>query len=100
MASRRITTQQGHLVRSTRWAGLSTGDAVAVDADRGRRRAWVFVAHVVNSRTGEEWVEVRGGRPGEAKGRAFRPEQIFPVSAQRGGHLEGLSLAEAPQLPF
>ncbi|MBU6496170.1 MAG: hypothetical protein KGR42_07160 [Acidobacteria bacterium] len=98
--ARRITTHQGHLVRSTQWSGISTGDEVLVDIDRGRQRHWVFVAHVVNSKTGDEWVEVRGGRPGELKGRAFRPEQIFPVGAERKGRLVGPSLLDAPQLPW
>jgi hypothetical protein len=62
--------------------------------------SWFFVAHVVNEKTGEEWVEVRGGRPGEAKGRSFRVGQIFPPSAKKGPRLRGLSLADAPQLPF
>ena len=60
----------------------------------------MFVAHVRNEKSGEEWVEVRGGRVGEAKGRSFRPELIFPLAAKRGPHLDGLSLADAPQLPL
>ncbi len=87
-------------MRATKWAGLSTGDAVVVDSDKERRHSWVFVAHVTNSLTTEEWVEVRGGRRGEAKSRSFRPEQIFPLAAKRGSRVVGLSLAEAPQLPW
>lgn len=95
---RTVVTRQGHLVRSTRWAGLVTGDAVVVDGAKERRQKWVFVAHVTNALTHEEWVEVRGGRSGEAKGRSFRPDLIFPVSAKKGSRLVGQSLAHAPQL--
>jgi hypothetical protein len=97
---RAVVTRQGHLVRSTKWAGLSTGDAVVVDGAKERRQSWVFVAHVTNTQTNEEWVEVRGGRSGEAKGRSFRPDVIFPPTAKKGSHIVGQSLADAPQLPF
>jgi hypothetical protein len=97
---RAVVTRQGHLVRSTKWAGLSTGDAVVVDGVKERRQSWVFVAHVTNTQTDEEWVEVRGGRSGEAKSRSFRPDVIFPSTAKKGGHIIGQSLADAPQLPF
>jgi len=79
---------------------LHEGDAVVVDGPRERRQRWVFVAHVRNTVTGDEWVEVRGGRQGEAKGRSFRPEMIYPAGAKRGARVQGLSLASAPQLPF
>ena len=100
MKKRAVVTRQGHLLRSTKWAGLSTGDAVVVDGLKERRQTWVFVAHVTNTQTAEEWVEVRGGRSGEAKGRSFRPEVIFPATAKKAGRIVGQSLADAPQLPF
>lgn len=100
MKKRSIVTRQGHLVRSTSWAGLRTGHAVVVNGVKERRQSWVFVAHVVNAQTGEQWVEVRGGRRGEAKGRSFRPEMIYPSSAKKGGRIVGQSLACAPQLPL
>ena len=100
MKKRAVVTRQGHLLRSTRWAGLSTGDAVVVDGAKERRQAWVFVAHVTNTQTDEEWVEVRGGRRGEAKGRSFRPQMIFPATAKKGSRIVGQSLADAPQLPW
>ena len=50
------------LKRSTRWAGLRPGDPVQVDGTRLRGASWSFVAHVANAETGEEWVEVVGGR--------------------------------------
>ena len=79
---------------------MRTGDPVVVDGVKERRQFWVFVAHVVNEATGDEWVEVRGGRVGEAKGRSFRPDVIYPGNAKRGSRLVGLSLADAPQLPI
>ena len=88
------------LQRSTTWQGLRAGDAVVVDGVKERRQQWVFVAHVRNTQSGEEWVEVRGGRVGEAKGRSFRPELIFPPSAKKGSKIVGLSFAVAPQLPL
>ncbi len=100
MKKRAVVTRQGHLVRSTKWAGLSTGDAVVIDGAKELRQSWVFVAHVTNTTSGEEWIEVRGGRLGEAKGRSFRPEQVFPAAAKKGGRVIGQSLANAPQLPF
>lgn len=74
-----------------------------MDGARQRGASWTFVAHVRNTRTGEEWVEVAGGRPGNHAVRSFRPEQIFPASsrARRGaGGGTGPSLSEAPRLPF
>ncbi|HEY5303573.1 MAG TPA: hypothetical protein VIJ86_05905 [Acidimicrobiales bacterium] len=100
MKKRAVVTRQGHLLRSTKWAGLVTGDAVVVDGVKERRLSWVFVAHVTNAHTNEEWVEVRGGRNGEMKGRSFRPEMIFPVAAKKGGRIVGQSFASAPQLPL
>ena len=87
-------------MRSTKWAGLSTGDVVVIDGAKELRQSWVFVAHVTNAISGEEWIEVRGGRHGEAKGRSFRPELVFPATAKKGGRVVGQSLANAPQLPF
>lgn len=91
------------LVRTERWAGLRAGDAVRVEGLRQRSASWTFVAHVRNVRTGEEWVEVVGGRPGSRALRSFRPEQIFPAGGKtrssRAG-TAGLSLADAPRLPF
>ena len=89
-----------HLVRSSSWHGVAVGDGVVVDTDRERRHQWVFVAHVRNVSSGDEWVEVRGGRAGEAKGRSFRPDVIYPLGARRGSRIVGLSLAHGPQLPL
>ena len=79
---------------------MTKGDAVVVDGVKERRQQWVFLAHVLNEDTGDEWIEVRGGRVGEAKGRSFRPELIYPIGAKRGARLVGLPLAFAPQLPM
>jgi hypothetical protein len=97
---RPVVSRQGNLLRTTHWAGVQAGDAVVVDGLKERRQNWVFVAHVLNEATNDEWIEVRGGRSGEAKGRSFRPELIYPGNAKRGSRLVGLSLAVAPQLPI
>jgi hypothetical protein len=98
MKARPTVTRQGNLVRSTRWAGLRDGDPVVVDGVKERRQNWVFVAHVLNEATGDEWIDVRGGRTGESKGRSFRPDLIYPNGAKRGSRLVGLPLSRAPQL--
>jgi len=100
MKQRAVVTRHGHVVRSTRWNGVRAGDAVVVDGAKERRQQWVFVAFVVNESTNDEWVEVRGGRAGESKGRSFRPDVIYPASAKKGSRLSGMSLAVAPQLPI
>ncbi len=100
MKKRPEVTRQGNLVRTTHWHGVRSGDAVVVDGVKERRQSWVFVAHVLNEATNEEWIEVRGGRTGEAKGRSFRTELIYPSNAKKGSRLVGLSLAFAPQLPI
>lgn len=100
MKKRPVVTRRGNLVRTTNWAGVTAGDAVVVDGTKERGQSWVFVAHVLNEATSEEWIEVRGGRIGEAKGRSFRPVLIYPASAKKGARLVGLPLALAPQLPI
>lgn len=85
------------LKRSTSWAGLRPGDPVQVEGTRLRSATWSFVAHVANAETGEEWVEVVGGRAGDRAVRSFRPEQLYAASA-RPGH--DPSLADAPGLPL
>ncbi len=90
-------SRHGQIVRSSTWHGARRGDPVVVNGDKERRQHWTFVAHVVNEATSEEWIEVRGGRVGESKGRSFRPEMIYPVSAKKGARVVGLSLASAPQ---
>jgi len=91
--------RQGNLVRTDNWAGVKNGDAVIVDGVKERRQSWVFVAHVRNEVTNEEWIEVRGGRAGESKGRSFRPDVIYPSNARKGSRLVRPSLALAPQFP-
>lgn len=86
-----------NLVRQQRWAGLTPGQAVDVAGER-RGATWVFVAHVRNARTGDEWVEVVGGRSGDRNVRSFPPERIFPAGGL--GPVRRPSLAEAPQLPL
>jgi hypothetical protein len=85
------------LRRNTRWAGLRPGDPVRVEGTRLRSASWEFVAHVTNDETGESWVEVVGGRPGDRAVRSFRPEQLYAPDAHPG---RDPSLADAPGLPF
>ncbi len=95
-----MLTRHGNVVRTSYWNGVSIGDPVVVDGPKERRQQWVFVAFVRNEATEDEWVEVRGGRVGESKGRSFRPELIFPQSAKKGSRIVGPSLADAPLLPI
>jgi hypothetical protein len=92
--------QTGHLFRSITWAGLRTGEPVEVTGTRLRSARWAFVAHVRNTQTGDEWVEVVGGKPGDRKLRSFRPEQVFPPHGRGAKGGPPASLADAPQLPF
>lgn len=104
MASRARRSQgsvtSGRLERSETWAGLRPGDPVEVDGTRLRSATWAFVAHVRNSATGDEWIEVVGGRPGDRKLRSFRPEQVYPPRAAGGRSSRAPSLAQAPRLPL
>jgi hypothetical protein len=94
------TSRRGDLERSTHWLGLVAGDAVIVNTDKERRHDYVFVAYVLNHATSDAWVEVRGGRKGEAKDRSFPPETIYPGTARSGSRVRGLPLIAAPQLPW
>jgi hypothetical protein len=85
------------LQRKTRWAGLAPGDPVQVAGTRLRGASWSFVAHVANVETGEEWVEVVGGRSGDRAVRSFRPDQLYAPKARPG---RDSSLADAPGLPL
>lgn len=85
------------LRRTSRWAGVRAGDPVQVEGTRLRSASWEFVAHVLNSETGEEWVEVVGGKPGDRSVRSFRPHQLYAMSARPG---RDPSLADAPGLPL
>ncbi|MGH9019573.1 MAG: hypothetical protein ACRDV0_00940 [Acidimicrobiales bacterium] len=89
----------GHLTRARAWSGVRDGDPVVV-AGVSPRQSWVFVAHVTNDLSGEEWVEVRGGRVGEAKTRSFRPDALYPGDARRGSRWVRAPLSMAPRLPL
>lgn len=95
-----MSESAGVWVRSSTWCGVHEGDEVVVDLDRERRRRWRFVAHVRDERNGEEWIEVRGGRNGEATTRSFRVEVIYPGHARAQGTSRTRPLVEAPMLPF
>lgn len=73
---------------------------MVVNSDKERRGTYQFVCFVRNVATGDEWVEVRGGRAGELKDRSFRPELIYPAAARKGTKLIGAPILNAPQLPF
>ena len=90
----------GNLVRTPTWAGLHKGDAVEVSDTKLRSASWQFVAHVRNVATGDEWIEVVGGRPGDRSLRSFPPSRVFAPTrkGRRGG--PPVSLADAPQLPL
>jgi hypothetical protein len=88
------------LVRSAQWAGVRAGDPVGVSGVRARSASWTFLAHVRNERTGEEWVEVAGGRPGARAVRSFAPGRIVPPGGSPGRAGGSPSLADAPRLPI
>ena len=90
----------GHLQRSTSWAGLRRGDPIEIIGPGLGSASWTFVAHVANTETGEESIEVVGGKSGEHKIRSFRPDQVFPHTGRRPRGGPSPSLADAPQLPF
>ncbi|MBU6233533.1 MAG: hypothetical protein KJS64_04715 [Acidobacteria bacterium] len=87
-------------LRSTTWQGLSEGDLVAVNVERETRSNYSFVAHVTNPETGDEWIELCGGKAGESRIRSFRPDTVYLRSARKGSRFVGLPLAQAPCLPF
>jgi hypothetical protein len=89
--------QLAELRRSERWAGLRPGDPVRVAGVKLRGASWTFVAHVANADTGEEWVEVVGGRSGDRAVRSFRTDQLYAASARPG---IDPPLADAPGLPL
>lgn len=90
----------GKLRRQSTWAGLRSGDIVDVTGTRIRSAKWEFVAHVSNVVTGDEWIEVVGGRSGDRTLRSFRPERIFAPSNKQGRRDPRSSLADAPRLPL
>jgi hypothetical protein len=88
------------LVRQNVWAGVSKGETVEVTETGMRSATWEFVAHVRNVVTGEEWIEVVGGKGGDRAQRSFRPERVFAPG--KGGGRSGArsSLAQEPRLPL
>jgi len=89
-----------NLERQTTWAGVRKGDAVEVTGTRLRSAKWEFVAHVRNVVTGDEWIEVVGGRPGDSKLRSFDPERVFSPTKKRGKSGSRFPLADEPRLPL
>ena len=104
MRKKRVTGNQvnltGNLWRETEWAGVRKGDEVEIANTRLRSAKWEFIAHVRNIATGDEWIEVVGGRTGDRKVRSFAPDRVFAPSGRNGRPGPRSSLAEAPRLPF
>ncbi|MDA8314785.1 MAG: hypothetical protein M0010_06365, partial [Actinomycetota bacterium] len=97
------TMSPSHLERASEWSGVRAGDPVEIAGLSARSTSWSFLAYVRNVRTGEEWVEVVGGRAGRRAVRCFRPELVFdpsPRSARRAVRAKRASLASSPRLPF
>ena len=97
------TAAPPHLERTSEWLGVRAGDAVEVAGQRGRSTSWSFLAHVRNVRTGEEWIEVVGGRAGSRAVRSFRPELVFapsPRSGRRAQRAPRAPLVDSPRLPL
>lgn len=92
-----VATLPEHLHRAETWNGLRLGDPVDIEGQTLRGASWTFRAYVRNDRSGAESIEVLGGRPGDARVRSFRPDQVFAAGSRRTGRA---SLAAAPQLPF
>jgi hypothetical protein len=90
----------GNLRREASWAGVQRGEAVEVSDTRLRSAKWEFIAFVRNVATGEEWVEVVGGRSGDRKVRSFPPERVFAPAGKSSRSGPRQSLADAPRLPL
>jgi hypothetical protein len=88
------------LQRQSEWAGVRRGEPVEV-TDTGLRSArWEFVAHVRNRATGDEWIEVVGGKDGDRVLRSFRPERVFAPAQKQARRRPRASLADEPRLPL
>ncbi len=77
-------TAGGHLVKTPAWGLFIPGMEVKVDGEPRRYYRWV--AHVRNTRTGEEWADLIGGKPGTNHGagatrlqRSVALERVKPV---------------------
>jgi len=79
---------------------MHKGDAVEVSDTRLRSATWQFVAHVRNVATGDEWIEVVGGRSGDRKLRSFPPSRVFAPTTKSRRRDAPVSLADAPRLPL
>ena len=98
--ARRRPAPPSRFQRSETWQGLVPGDPVAVNVERETKANFEFVAHVTNPETGDEWIELRGGKAGESRIRSFRPDTVYLRSARKGTKFIGLPLSAAPCLPF
>lgn len=74
-------TRIGTLEKRDRWNGMQVGDkavVVAAEWPQFRGITFEFVSHVVNTKNGDTYVELAGGKRGHDGVRAFRPETVLP----------------------
>jgi hypothetical protein len=93
-------SNSSNLRRAATWAGVRAGDSVEVSGTRMRSAKWEFVAHVRNVATGDEWIDVVGGRSGDRVLRSFPPDRVFAPVPKQKKRVQRSSLADAPQLPL
>ena len=86
---RKAADISSHFARATAWGPFDSGMAVRVLGQP--RSQFVFLAHVTNTDSGEEWIEVIGGRSGQSLRRSFATDFIKPV--RRSGRGSGPSTA-------
>ncbi len=67
---------------------------------RLRSAKWEFIADVRNVVTGDEWIEVVGGKSGDRKLRSFQPERVFAPATKHPRRSPRSSLADEPRLPL
>jgi hypothetical protein len=95
-----IDHPSSNLRRESEWSGVRRGEAVEVTGTRLRSAKWEFIAHVRNVGTGDEWIEVVGGKSGDRKLRSFPPERVFAPAPKHGRRSPRPSLADEPRLPL
>jgi hypothetical protein len=73
-------------VRSRTWSGLEAGDPCEVAGTTFARKVkprWKFAFHVFDRKTGRQYIEVIGGKPGHELSRAFDCELVTPISQKK-----------------
>lgn len=74
---RKAVEVSSHFERVTAWGPFDPGMSVRVAGQS--RSHFSFLAHVTNTETGEEWIEVVGGKAGRSMRRAFPVEAVKPL---------------------